>query len=135
MIPAMLRKVHRRLLHSALLSTLAIPAAGQAPCPASAATATASGWRMFRQDSLAGAGRSFAEAARLCPRDFDARTGLGYVALRQDRLTTADSIFRAITLADSTSGDAWAGLAFAANRRGDSTTTLAAGRPWASARK
>ena len=124
----MLRKVQRRLLLGAFLSVLAPPAAGQAPCSPSAATATATGWRLFRQDSVAGAGRSFAEAVRLCPRDLDALNGMGYVALRQGRLAAADSIFRSVTRADSASGDAWSGLAFTANRRGDTATALSASR-------
>lgn len=123
-----MRKVYRRLIIGAFLCAVAPRASGQTPCPAAAAPGTDSGWRLYRQDSLAAAGLAFANAVVLCPRAFDAVNGLGYVALRQGRLGAADSIFQAVTRADSTSGDAWAGLAFAASRGGDTATALAAGR-------
>ena len=98
-MPTNLHLLTRACAAAALLAFLPRQAT-KSPCPPEAETAVAAGWKAYRADSIAVAGKLFLTAERLCPGHPDAQVGLGYVALRQDRVRIADSLFRAVVNQD-----------------------------------
>ena len=126
-MPSNLHPLTRACAAAALLALLP-PHAAVPPCPPEAAAAVTAGWKAYRTDSIAVAGRHFRLAERLCPENLDARVGLGYVALREDRVGAADSLFHLVVRHDSLNGDAWDGLTLSASRRGDRAAAVSAGR-------
>jgi tetratricopeptide (TPR) repeat protein len=106
----------------------AVPLTAQSPCPASADSILAAGWRAYRGDSTRKASERFETAQRLCPKNLDASVGLGFTRLRLGDAKAADALFSQVLSLDSTNSDAWEGRTRSSLRLGDTTRAVAAAR-------